>query len=83
MFCNIVGGVITAPSVLWTQLPAGQDANIAFYEECAQRYWDNTIGIDLGPLYARFLVHVPAGGALLDAGCGSGRDAQWFRTRQT
>jgi SAM-dependent methyltransferase len=52
---------------------------IGFYDECAQHYWDNTVGIDLGPLYARFLVHVPAGGALLDAGCGSARDVQWFR----
>jgi len=28
---------------------------------------------------ARFLAHVPAGGAVLDAGCGSGRDAFAFR----
>jgi SAM-dependent methyltransferase len=27
---------------------------------------------------ARFLAHVPAGGAVLDAGCGSGRDALAF-----
>jgi SAM-dependent methyltransferase len=28
---------------------------------------------------ARFLAHVPAGGAVLDAGCGSGRDGLAFR----
>jgi SAM-dependent methyltransferase len=28
--------------------------------------------------HARFLAHVPAGGAVLDAGCGSGRDAAAF-----
>jgi SAM-dependent methyltransferase len=52
---------------------------IAFYDEHAQRYCDDTVGVDLEPLYARFLAHMPAGGALLDAGCGSGRDARWFR----
>ena len=51
---------------------------IAFYDQHAQRYRDDTVGIDLGPLYSRFLAHVPTGGALLDAGCGSGRDARWF-----
>jgi SAM-dependent methyltransferase len=29
-------------------------------------------------LHARFLAHVPPGGAVLDAGCGSGRDALAF-----
>lgn len=31
--------------------------------------------------YERFLAHVPAGGRLLDAGSGSGRDAAWFKSR--
>lgn len=31
------------------------------------------------PLYQRFLEHVPAGGAILDAGSGSGRDSLWFK----
>ena len=35
--------------------------------------------MDLRPLYARFLPHVRPGGLILDAGCGSGRDALAFR----
>ncbi|WP_242482584.1 class I SAM-dependent methyltransferase [Thiocystis violacea] len=31
------------------------------------------------PLYERFLPLIPAGGPILDAGCGSGRDARAFR----
>ena len=33
----------------------------------------------MAPLYARFLAHVSAGWQILDAGCGSGRDALAFR----
>jgi hypothetical protein len=33
----------------------------------------------MAPLYARFLARIPAGGHILDAGCGSGRDALAFR----
>ncbi|KAA6182606.1 class I SAM-dependent methyltransferase [Thiohalocapsa marina] len=33
------------------------------------------------PLYARFLAHLPPGAAILDAGCGSGRDTLAFRQR--
>lgn len=39
-----------------------------------------TAGIDMSasPAMDRFLAHVPADGVLLDAGCGSGRDAAHF-----
>ena len=30
------------------------------------------------PLYPPFLAHIPEGGRILDAGCGSGRDAKYF-----
>jgi SAM-dependent methyltransferase len=33
----------------------------------------------MAPLYTRFLARIPAGGHILDAGCGSGRDALAFR----
>ena len=32
----------------------------------------------MSELYARFLPHIPKGGRILDAGCGSGRDTQYF-----
>ena len=47
----------------------------AYYENNAQAFFDETIGVDMAPLYERFLAHVPAGGQILNAGCGSGRDA--------
>ena len=35
----------------------------------------------MAPLYARFLPHVPVGGLILDAECGSGHDARAFLQR--
>lgn len=49
-----------------------------FYEAHAQTFFDETIGVDMQPLYGRFLPRFPEGAHLLDAGCGSGRDARAF-----
>jgi len=49
-----------------------------YYEDNAQAFFDETIGVDMAPLYERFLAGVPAGGQVLDAGCGSGRDVLAF-----
>jgi SAM-dependent methyltransferase len=54
---------------------------IAHYTTHAASYADATRQVDMTPLYARFLPHVPAGGRILDAGCGAGRDALAFRQR--
>ena len=54
-------------------------ASIANYEDQAQDFFCETASIDLSPLYARFLPFVPAGGHILDVGCGSGRDVRAFR----
>lgn len=51
---------------------------IAYYDSHAARYVDDTLGVDMTPLYERFLAHVPKGGLILDAGCGSGRDSKAF-----
>jgi SAM-dependent methyltransferase len=53
----------------------------AHYSLNATTYAASTRDVDMSPLYARFLPHVPAGGRILDAGCGSGRDALAFRQR--
>jgi ubiquinone/menaquinone biosynthesis C-methylase UbiE len=37
-----------------------------------------SVVLNLTPLYARFLEQLPAGGSILDAGCGSGRDTRAF-----
>lgn len=59
-------------------------ANVAlgsldYYERHARRYFEATLGVDMSALYQRFLAHVPAGGRILDAGSGSGRDTLAFR----
>ncbi len=54
---------------------------ISCYSTHATTYATSTRDVDMTPLYARFLPHVPAGGRILDAGCGSGRDALAFRQR--
>ena len=53
-------------------------ASIAYYETHAPAFFGDTVALDLTPLYARFLEWLPAGSAILDAGCGSGRDTRAF-----
>lgn len=50
----------------------------AWYDRNTQHYIDRTLDVDLSHLYERFLRYVPAGGRILDAGCGSGRDSLAF-----
>jgi SAM-dependent methyltransferase len=50
-----------------------------FYDKHAEEFFASTIGLDMSPLYREFLQYVPAGGLILDAGCGSGRDAKIFK----
>lgn len=50
-----------------------------FYEKNATEFFTATVDVDMSPLYQKFLPLVPAGGHILDAGCGSGRDAKHFQ----
>ncbi|EIM31451.1 DNA/RNA helicase, superfamily II [Leptothrix ochracea L12] len=52
-----------------------------FYNRHAVEFFGSTVGVDMAPLHARFLAGLPAGAAVLDAGCGSGRDARAFAER--
>jgi SAM-dependent methyltransferase len=54
------------------------EATLAYYEAHAADFARETLAVDMGALYAPFLARVPAGGAILDAGCGAGRDARAF-----
>jgi SAM-dependent methyltransferase len=54
---------------------------LAYYEENAARFFAETANVDMSALHARFLAHVVPGGLILDAGCGSGRDAKAFLLR--
>lgn len=55
------------------------DTTTAFYEENAERFFAATRAVDMSPLYAGFLARLPAPARILDAGCGSGRDAAAFQ----
>jgi SAM-dependent methyltransferase len=54
---------------------------LAYYDRRAADFAGQTAGLDLGPLYDRFLRYVRPGGLILDAGCGPGRDALAFAER--
>jgi len=49
-----------------------------YYQANAERYFHDTVHLDMSPLYGRFLGHLRPGARILDAGCGSGRDAKAF-----
>ncbi|WP_170320528.1 class I SAM-dependent methyltransferase [Vibrio cidicii] len=50
-----------------------------YYTENAQSFFDATVSVDVQKLYDQFLPHLNPHGAILDAGCGSGRDAKHFK----
>jgi SAM-dependent methyltransferase len=52
--------------------------NTDYYQEHAGTFFADTVGVDMTPLYRRFLPLLPDRGHILDAGCGSGRDARAF-----
>ncbi|WP_372627734.1 class I SAM-dependent methyltransferase [Arsukibacterium sp.] len=52
---------------------------IDYYNQHAADYTQSTDQIDMTALYAEFLPFVKIGGHILDAGCGSGRDADYFK----
>ncbi|AYN27737.1 class I SAM-dependent methyltransferase [Buttiauxella sp. 3AFRM03] len=49
-----------------------------YYQNNAQTFFDGTVNVDMSSLYESFTRHLQPGAALLDAGCGSGRDAKAF-----
>ena len=51
---------------------------IAYYDMHADEYFEQTCGVDFSDAYGRFLKYIPAGGSIVDLGCGSGRDTAWF-----
>jgi len=54
------------------------NSNIAYYDDHAEEYASQTLLMDMSPVINEFLIYVPEGGTLLDAGCGSGRDSMYF-----
>ncbi len=51
---------------------------IEYYNHNAQSFIAGTVNADMSDCRDRFIKYIPAGGRLLDAGCGSGRDTAAF-----
>jgi 2-polyprenyl-3-methyl-5-hydroxy-6-metoxy-1,4-benzoquinol methylase len=52
--------------------------SIEFYEQNAEDFFRRSVDADMLPQLTRFAELLPASGRVLDAGCGSGRDAKAF-----
>lgn len=59
--------------------PRSFETTVDYYDRNAASFANGTLGVDMSHLYAEFLPRVPQGGVILDAGCGSGRDAVFFK----
>lgn len=55
--------------------------SIAFYEANAEDFFHRSVDADMVERHADFTALLPPGGRVLDAGCGSGRDARAFRAQ--
>lgn len=49
-----------------------------YYRQFAAEFFESTVGVDMSPIRDRFAAMLAAGARVLDAGCGSGRDARAF-----
>ena len=56
-------------------------STVDYYNDTAEHFFSSTLFVDMSPIYGRFLDGLPAGAHILDAGCGSGRDARAFADR--
>ena len=54
------------------------NSTLRYYDDHAEEFCVSTFSLDLGDLYIPFLERLPNKGRILDAGCGSGRDAFAF-----
>ncbi|MBR4502550.1 MAG: methyltransferase domain-containing protein [Clostridia bacterium] len=52
---------------------------LTWYRENAEKFIAGTADADLTPLYTAFLAYVPAGGRILDLGCGAGAASLHFK----
>ncbi|MBK1621447.1 SAM-dependent methyltransferase [Lamprobacter modestohalophilus] len=57
------------------------DPTLAYYDSEAQLFFAATVDVDMSSLYEPFWRELAEGAAILDAGCGSGRDARVFHER--
>lgn len=54
--------------------------SVKFYNENAEKFFNQTVKADMSYLYSKFLEKLPQkNGKILDLGCGSGRDSKYFK----
>ena len=51
---------------------------IDYYNKNASEYYNQTIELGMEDIIEEFIKLIPADGAILDLGCGSGRDSMYF-----
>lgn len=54
------------------------NSTIDYYDRNANDYFTRTAEVSFNEIYSTFLKYIPAGGRIIDFGCGSGRDVKWF-----
>lgn len=54
------------------------NTSVDYYNNHAEEFFAGTNQVGMADIYGRFLPLIPEGGSILDAGCGSGRDAKVF-----
>ncbi|KFA98682.1 class I SAM-dependent methyltransferase [Vibrio sp. ER1A] len=52
---------------------------MSYYNQNAEEFFNATINVDMETLYREFITLLQSGSAILDAGCGSGRDSRAFK----
>ncbi|ENN97387.1 MULTISPECIES: class I SAM-dependent methyltransferase [Pseudoalteromonas] len=57
------------------------NTTLNYYNQNAQTFSDSTLNVDMSALYREFLPYVVQNGHVLDAGCGSARDAAYFKSQ--
>ena len=57
------------------------NTTLNYYNQHAQTFSDSTLNVDMSALYREFLPYVAQNGYVLDAGCGSARDAAYFKSQ--
>jgi superfamily II DNA or RNA helicase/HKD family nuclease/SOS-response transcriptional repressor LexA len=58
--------------------PSDPSSTVGYYNDRAEQFFSSTLRVDMSPIYERFLNGLAPGASILDAGCGSGRDARAF-----
>ncbi|WP_368668272.1 class I SAM-dependent methyltransferase [Psychrosphaera sp. I2R16] len=52
-----------------------------YYNQHAEAFFDATVNVDMNNIYQKFLPFLKPNAQIVDAGCGSGRDALYFKSQ--